>query len=172
MINTDWLAQLVIRIADQGDLTALEWNGELTHFRRLYQQVYSNACDGKACIWVVEIPGVGVIGQVFVQFSSGRKELADGESRAYVYGFRVQPEYRGGGVGTLLLKRVEQDLVERDFNCVTLNVGRENLAAQRFYQRNGYTIVAAEPGRWSYLDHLGKRHDVNEPAWRMQKSLA
>jgi ribosomal protein S18 acetylase RimI-like enzyme len=164
MIIAEWLSQVQIRLGCEEDLPALEWQGEYIHFRKLYRQVYQNTCDGKACIWVAEFGQAGIIGQVFVQFSSIRKELADGETRAYIYGFRVQPAYRGSGVGTQLLKCVEHD-------WVTLNVARQNLAAQRFYRRNGYQIVAAEAGRWSYLDHLGKRREVDEPAWRMHKSL-
>ena len=171
MISAEWLSEVEIRIGREEDLPALEWQGELIQFRKLYRQVYQNACDGRASIWVAELEQAGIIGQVFVQFSSSRKELADGEIRAYIYGFRVRPAYRGSGVGTHLLKQVEQDLQKRRFRWVTLNVSRQNLAAQRFYKRNGYQIVAAEAGRWSYLDHMGKRREVDEPAWRMQKNL-
>jgi len=171
MISAEWLSEVEIRIGREEDLPALEWQGELIQFRKLYRQVYQNACDGRASIWVAELEQAGIIGQVFVQFSSSRKELADGEIRAYIYGFRVRPAYRGSGVGTHLLKQVEQDLQKRHFRWVTLNVSRQNLAAQRFYKRNGYQIVAAEAGRWSYLDHMGKRREVDEPAWRMQKNL-
>jgi ribosomal protein S18 acetylase RimI-like enzyme len=171
LINAEWLSQVQIRLGREEDLPGLEWQGEYIHFRRLYRQVYQNTCDGKACIWVAELEQTGIIGQVFVQFSSSRRELADGETRAYVYGFRVQPAYRGSGVGTKLLEQVEQDLQKRHFHWVTLNVSRQNMGAQRFYKRNGYQIVAAEAGRWSYTDHLGTRREVDEPAWRMQKSL-
>lgn len=171
MISAEWLSEVEIRIGREEDLPALEWQGELIQFRKLYRQVYQNACDGRASIWVAELEQAGIIGQVFVQFSSSRKELADGEIRAYIYGFRVRPAYRGSGVGTHLLKQVEQDLQKRHFRWVTLNVSRQNLAAQRFYKRNGYQIVAAEAGRWSYVDHMGKRREVDEPAWRMQKKL-
>jgi ribosomal protein S18 acetylase RimI-like enzyme len=171
MISAEWLSEVEIRIGREEDLPALEWQGELIQFRKLYRQVYQNACDGRASIWVAELEQAGIIGQVFVQFSSSRKELADGEIRAYIYGFRVRPAYRGSGVGTQLLKQVEQDLQKRRFRWVTLNVSRQNLAAQRFYKRNGYQIVAAEAGRWSYVDHMGKRREVDEPAWRMQKKL-
>jgi ribosomal protein S18 acetylase RimI-like enzyme len=171
MISAEWLSEVEIRIGREEDLPALEWQGELIQFRKLYRQVYQNACDGRASIWVAELERAGIIGQVFVQFISSRKELADGEIRAYIYGFRVRPAYRGSGVGTQLLKQVEQDLQKRRFRWVTLNVSRQNLAAQRFYKRNGYQIVAAEAGRWSYVDHMGKRREVDEPAWRMQKKL-
>ena len=171
MISAEWLSEVEIRIGREEDLPALEWQGELIQFRKLYRQVYQNACDGRASIWVAELERAGIIGQVFVQFSSSRKELADGEIRAYIYGFRVRPAYRGSGVGTQLLKQVEQDLQKRRFRWVTLNVSRQNLAAQRFYKRNGYQIIAPEAGRWSYVDHMGKRREVDEPAWRMQKKL-
>jgi ribosomal protein S18 acetylase RimI-like enzyme len=122
-------------------------------------------------MWVAELPGKGVIGQLFVQLNSGRSELADGSSRGYIYGFRVQADYRGHGIGTRMMEAAEADLAERKFRWVTLNVGRDNPGAQRLYEKLAYRVVAAEPGDWSYLDEQGRRHDVHEPAWRMEKRL-
>ncbi len=68
-------------------------------------------------------------------------------------------------------KPLETDLEARAFRLVTLNVGRQNPDARRFYERYGYRVVADEPGRWSYLDDMGKRQEVHEPAWRMEKVL-
>jgi ribosomal protein S18 acetylase RimI-like enzyme len=168
-ILAPWLANVQIRTATQADLPALEWGGEFIYFRRLYHDVYQNACRGRAVIWLAEMPPTGLIGQVFVQLDSARKELADGVSRAYVYGFRVQSPFRSAGVGGRLLDTLEADLQKREFRWVTLNVGRQNLQARRFYERCGYRVIAAEPGIWSYLDHLGQRQEVHEPAWRMEK---
>jgi ribosomal protein S18 acetylase RimI-like enzyme len=167
----DKISQLRVRQVTQDDLPALEWDGEYRHFRRLYLDIYQSACQGKAVLWVAELSSQGIIGQVFVQLASARKELADGCSRAYIYGFRVRLEHRGQGVGGLMLDTVEQDLDHRAYRYVTLNVGRDNPGAKRFYERHGYQVVAAEPGRWSYLDDLGNRHEVHEPAWRMEKPL-
>lgn len=162
---------LQIRVLGADDLPALEWDGEFAHFRRLYREIYQSARLGRAVMWVADLPSQGVIGQVFVQLDSARKELADGFSRAYVYGFRVKAPYRSQGVGGRILQAVEADLAGRHFRRVTLNVGRDNPNAQRFYERHGYHVVAAEPGRWSYLDDDNQRHDVHEPAWRMEKTL-
>jgi ribosomal protein S18 acetylase RimI-like enzyme len=167
----DISTEVLIRAATLEDLPALEWDGEFAHFRRLYQDVYQSARRGEAVLWVVEVPGVGVVGQVFVQLNSARMELANGSTRAYVYGFRIQPAYRSQGIGTRLLQSVEADLTRRGFRRVVLNVSRENHSARRLYERLGYRVVAAEPGRWSYLDQFGYRQEVNEPAWRMEKSL-
>jgi len=162
---------LLVRQVIQNDLPALEWDGEYRHFRRLYRDIYHSACQGKAVLWVGDLENEGVIGQVFVQLDSARKELADGVSRAYIYGFRVRPKYRSQGVGGHILQTVERDLTGRAFQFVTLNVGRDNPDARRFYERYGYQVVAAEPGRWSYLDDQGNRREVHEPAWRMEKHL-
>ncbi|MDI6694375.1 MAG: GNAT family N-acetyltransferase [Anaerolineales bacterium] len=163
--------QVIIRVLRGEDLPALEWGGEYRHFRRLYADIYRSACQGKALMWVAELPEVGIIGQVFVQLSSGRRELADGVRRAYIYGFRIQPAYRGVGIGGRMLQIVEEDLLQRRFLFVTLNVARENIAALRFYQQHGYQVVAEEAGEWSYLDDTGRRREVHEPAWRMEKAL-
>jgi ribosomal protein S18 acetylase RimI-like enzyme len=167
----DWLTQVEIRLGLEGDLPALEWNGEYIHFRRLYSQVYQSACEGRALIWVADLVDEGLIGQLFVQLSSGRKELADGVSRAYIYGFRVKPDYRDSGLGTRMLEAAEQDLIDRRFKWISLNVGQENHGALRFYHGHGYQVIGVEPGRWSYIDHLGEMREVNEPAWRMEKQI-
>jgi len=167
------LIELVqFRTANEQDLGALEWDGEYIHFRRLYRQIYQNVCAGKALIWVAEMLEGGLIGQLFVQLSSNRTELADGEVRAYIYGFRIKPPFRRQGLGSRILQAAEQDLIERQYIYATLNVGRDNPLALRFYQRYGYQVVGTEPGRWSFVDHLGNQQEVLEPAWRMQKKLS
>jgi len=154
------------------DLPALEWGGEFKHYRRLYREVYDNMCSGQALIWVVDIEFTGIVGQLFVQLKSICSELADGLKRAYVYGVRVKPNYRNKGIGTSLLMTAEADLVRRGFQWIYLNVSRENDAGRRFYERHGYRAIAPESGRWSYLDHMGHRRHVHEPAWRMQKHIS
>jgi ribosomal protein S18 acetylase RimI-like enzyme len=169
--NQALISQLTIRVLRYEDLPALEWEGEYTHFRRLYRDIYTSAAQGKAVLWVAELPNVGVIGQVFVQLVSGRRELADGSTRAYVYGFRVRPQYRSCGVGAMMLRVLEADLAKRNYRWVTLNVGQDNPDARRFYERHGFQVAAAEPGRWSYIDDQGQRQEVHEPAWRMEKRV-
>jgi ribosomal protein S18 acetylase RimI-like enzyme len=163
-------SSLKIRSAVEEDLPALEWDGEYRHFRRLYRDIFRSAQRGEAILWVAELEGQ-VIGQLFVQLSSGRPELADGLQRAYIYGFRVRTVYRDKGVGTRMMQAAEADLIQRGYQVVTLNVNRDNPGARRLYERLGYRVVAAEEGRWSYIDDRGIRREVHEPAWRMVKRL-
>lgn len=166
-----WLFQVQIRVVQEQDLPGLEWDGEYTHFRRLYADAFERARLGRSVLWIAELPGKGVIGQVFIQLICDRPELADGIQRAYLYAFRVRREYRSQGLGTRIMDVVEADLKHRGFRWVTLNVARENLRARKLYERQGYWVVAPEPGQWSYPDEKGVWHTVEEPAWRMEKTL-
>jgi ribosomal protein S18 acetylase RimI-like enzyme len=163
--------KLIIRTTTHEDLTDLEWDGEFTHFRRLYAKAFRQQQKGETIMWIAELPEIGIIGQAFVQLIGSRAELADGIMKAYIYSVRVRSPYRNQGIGSRLMNIAENDLIQRGFIFVTLNVGRDNPKARQLYERLGYQVVANEPGNWSYLDHRGKRQTVHEPAWRMQKKL-
>ena len=170
--NNSLLDLVQIRPAIDKDLPVLEWDGLYTHFRSLYRYVYEGARRGDAILWVADLNQVGLIGQLFVQFQSSRKELANGVDRAYIYAFRIHPAYQGRGIGSYLLEFVEQDLRNRGYEKVCLNVSRENHDARRLYERFGYRIIAAEAGNWSYYDEYGNQQHVSDPAWRMEKDLS
>jgi ribosomal protein S18 acetylase RimI-like enzyme len=69
------------------------------------------------------------------------------------------------------MRTIEDDLKQRGFHQVTLNVGQDNHAARRFYEHLRYFVVDSDPGRWFYIDDKGERRDMHEPAWRMIKDL-
>jgi ribosomal protein S18 acetylase RimI-like enzyme len=169
--NSLLLARVNFRHAYRSDLLALEWEGEFSHFRRLYSEAYRTSELGQALIWIAELNEVGVIGQLFVHLRSDRRELADGETSAYIYGFRIRPAYQSRGIGTKMLEIAEKDLLLRGYRIVNLNVGQDNPRARTLYERLGYRVIGSDPGRWSYYDQYGRRQDVNEPAWRMQKEV-
>ncbi len=166
----EWLQRVIIRHVISEDLPLLEWEGEYLHFRRLFAGAYQRQLAGQSVLWIALLDGRAV-GQVFIQLDSERLDLADGLERAYLYSFRVRPEFRGQQLGTLIHRTVENDLRLRGYQYITLNVGKKNIRAQALYRRLGYRYVAHEPGRWSYPDHEGVWHDVEEPAWRMEKRL-
>lgn len=169
--NTGSLEKIRVRHLEITDLPALEWDGQYSHFRRIFRETYHSMQRGLAVMWVADDVEAGIIGQVFVQLNSARPELADGWQRAYIFGFRIKEAFRNRGLGAHMLAVVEDDLRRRGFYFVTLNVGKDNPAARRFYERHGYRCVADEPGCWSYLDDADQIHEVHEPAWRMEKRL-
>jgi ribosomal protein S18 acetylase RimI-like enzyme len=161
--------QVIIRRAEKKDLPALEWEGEFSHFRHVFSEAYRLQELGDVIMWVVDLPDFGLIGQLFIQLYGPNQIQTNKIKYAYIYGFRIRPDYRGLGIGSKLLKSVERDLIRRGFKRISLNVARDNDAARRLYEREGYQVVAPEPGIWSYLDDKGRRRFVNEPAWRMEK---
>lgn len=162
---------LTLRQAGLADLPGLEWEGQYRYFRRLYTETYNRVVNGNAIMWIVVAPGGKIVGQMFIQLRSSSLELADGCSRAYMFGFRVREEYRSHGIGSSMLAYAEQDLIERQFQYLCLNVAQENDRARDLYQRCGYHLVGPDPGIWSYQDENGEWRQVKEPAWRMEKRL-
>jgi ribosomal protein S18 acetylase RimI-like enzyme len=162
---------LIIRQVEKADLPALEWDGEYSKFRRMYASLYRDAVAGRALMWIIETLQGQMVGQAFVVLRSGEIAAADGERRAYIFSFRVKPAYRNKGLGTGLLEFIHDDLRQRGFQFVTLNVAKDNSDALRLYLRLGYKVISAHPGKWSYTDHEGITHHVDEPAWRMLKRL-
>lgn len=171
MISPSLIQQVQIRKASRNDLPALEWEGEYTHFRRMFAEAYRLMEIGNAVMWVADLIDEGLVGQLFVQMYHQTRSEVKPTHYAYIYGFRVRPTFRGFGIGSELLQTAEDDLHYRGFLRIALNVARDNESARRLYERFGYRVVAPEPGIWSYLDDKGKRCFVNEPAWRMEKDI-
>jgi ribosomal protein S18 acetylase RimI-like enzyme len=168
----DWLSQIVFRHAQEADLRDIEWEGEYKEYRNVYMDVYLRAERGLAMMWLAELPGWGLAGQVFAQLKTNDRKTANGKTRAYVHSFRVRPVWRGRGLGTRLMEVVEADLASCGFREVTLNVGSDNEGALHLYQRLGYQVVKKIPGRWSYYDPNNVLKHVSEPGYRMMKTIA
>ncbi len=166
-----WLNQVRIRRLLKSELPVLEWEGTYTHYRRVYADAFERMQNDRAVLWVAYLDGSGIIGQLFVQLICDRIELADGETRGYIFAFRVRPAYRSFGLGTRMLSVAEADLHRRGYQTVVLNVTRENGRAQKLYQHLGYRIVAPDNGHWSYPDENGIWRTEEEPSWRMEKTL-
>lgn len=162
---------LRIRPVEARDLAALEWDGQYRHYRRVFKANFDDMQRGQRMLWVAESDGA-LIGQVFVQLLSSDPDYADGARRAYLYAFRVRPEWQGHGIGTRLMEHAEADLVERGFRVAVIAAGRDNPRAKSLYERLGYRVFAEDPGEWSYVDDQGKTVRASEPAWLMQKVLA
>lgn len=162
---------ITFRQAMLADLPGLEWEGQYRHFRRLYIDTYNRVISGSAIMWIAVVPNGKIIGQMFIQMRSTNTELADGCDRAYMFGFRMREEYRSSGIGSSLLEYAEQDLVQRNFKYLCLNVAQNNERALDLYKRCGYVVLGPDPGIWSYQDDKGEWHSMEEPAWRMEKRL-
>jgi ribosomal protein S18 acetylase RimI-like enzyme len=165
------LSDLLIRKVTRDDLPALEWGSEFLKYRRMYAGIFHGTYYGKTIMWMIELPGFEMIGQAFVMLKSMDVETADGKNRAYLFALRIKPQWRNLGIGQHLIHFIEDDLLHKGFNYVTLNVAKDNQAAIRLYQRMGYKIIGPRPGEWSFRDDKGRIQHVNEPSWRMMKRI-
>jgi len=66
-------------------------------------------------------------------------------SRAYIPFLFVTPEYQGHGIGSALLRRMESLLELEGEQRVLLETPADNVRAVRFYERQGYHILALKP---------------------------
>jgi len=163
--------QVTVRPLMESDLPALEWDGEYSHFRKLYAQHYCSMRNGTTLIWVAETESKNLIGQLFLLLYSQQREVADGIRRAYIFSFRVKPNFRNLGLGSAMIKLAETELINRGYSEIRLNVARDNPAARRLYERLGYHVIGSDPGIWKYQDQYGRWQTVKEPAWKMLKIL-
>ncbi len=161
---------VIVRPVLWRDLPALEWEGEYQHYRRVFRANYDDMLRGQRMMWVAEAED-RLVGQVFVQMLSADPNYADGARRAYLYAFRVRPDWQGRGLGTRLMATAEEDLFKRGFRVAVIAAGRDNLRARSLYERLGYRVFADDPGEWSYVDDRGRTVHASEPAWLMQKML-
>lgn len=69
----------------------------------------------------------------FYQLRPGREPDA-----AFLNYLGVSPAYRGGGLGSRLLKAAEEHATGAGFDRMQLDVLNENAGAIRFYERHGY----------------------------------
>ncbi|HSN94681.1 MAG TPA: GNAT family N-acetyltransferase, partial [Anaerolineaceae bacterium] len=143
---------VLLRVLEEDDLTALEWEGQYSHFRKLYRQHYKNSLAGSTLIWVVTDRTGKVIGQVFIMLYAKDNEIADGKRRAYLFSFRIRDEWRGLGIGSFVMQYAEDFLREKGFSWLRLNVAKDNLKAIGIYLHRGYRIMGPDSGTWRYED--------------------
>ena len=62
-----------------------------------------------------------------------------------IHGLAVAPELRGKGIGSQLIKHVEQYAASRGVSCLALNTGFKRKRAHKFYERHGF-----EAGSYHY----------------------
>jgi ribosomal protein S18 acetylase RimI-like enzyme len=157
-----------IREATERDLPALEWGGEFSRFRLVYQRALKEANRGRQTLLVAECSD-NIVGQLFVLFNTVHADPRPIPYTGYLYSFRVKPQFRNQGIGGLLITRAEEILLERDFRRVLIGVAKINDGARRLYERLGYRIIAEDPGEWSFVDHENQIQRVVEPTYIMEK---
>lgn len=171
LISNSPALSLLIRPLTAADLPALEWDGAYTHQRRVFERTFGEMQTGVKHMLVAEAEG-RIIGQVFIQFRSSEEQFADGATRGYLFALRVRPEWRGQQIGSRLMAAAEAELLQRGYRVAVISAAKTNAGARRLYERQGYHVIAEDPGEWYFTDVNGQTQHVEEPCWVMEKVIS
>ena len=157
---------VTIRLCRKGDLPALEWFGMFTDHREMILAAYASQERGEALMLVAEMQGFP-IGQVWIDLTL-EQEAATG----VLWAVRVFPMLQNRGIGTRLMVAAEDVLRRRGCTAVELGVEKDNLPAKRFYERQGYRVVADTQDEYSYTTPGGVLVCVPTEQWILHKALS
>jgi len=123
-------AQRIVALALQ-----LGYEVPLAHAQRHVQEL-----DSRSAVLVAVVPRAGVVGWVGIAES----RTLTSSDRAEVHGLVVEDEYRGNGVGELLMQAAENWARRR--GCTSMRVLSNTVRerAHRFYVRLGYEVLKSE----------------------------
>ena len=158
----DIRAHVVIRPARAEDLPKLEWFGAYAHFRDLYRRTWQDHQARRRLMLVADLQGFP-IGQVWVDVMPSEY--------AYLYALRVMAPLQGLGLGTRLIASAEAVAKSHGYRHIHLAVEKGNEQARRLYERLGFTIFSQRVDAWSYTDHHGQTHWVQEDVYGMRKVI-
>ena len=166
---------VTFRLAQKDDLPRLEWFGQYTHYRNVFQRNFRDQQAGRRFMLLADMNGFP-IGQIFAQLVFPDEGIEPRghyvqQATAYFYSLRVMDMFRGHGLGKRLLQEAEQ--LGKQAGCVrgSIAAARDNPRARRMYERAGYVVVGEDRGEWSYTDHLGRLRQVREPCFVLEKYL-
>ena len=153
---------VTIRSVRASDLPKLEWFGAYAHFRELYQRTWHDHLAGRRLMLVADLDGFP-IGQVWLDVVP--------TDFAYLYALRVMEPLQGLGIGTHLIQSAEALAISHGYRQIQLAVERSNVGARRLYERLGFQVYTQRVDAWSYTDHHGQTHWVQEDVFVMRKPL-
>lgn len=166
-----WLGQVNVRKMRESDLPLIEWDGEYTRYRKVYQEVYRNQQLGVTTALIAESPDDGIVAQIFLTKKNPNEVFSPNERYLFISSFRVKKPFRNRGLGTLLLKMAELFAKKEGLPLLILNCAQANQEGLAFYKNAGFEGYRIDDGKWRYIDHEGNVREECEPAFSMRKRV-
>ena len=166
-----WLDQVTIRLIREEDLPALEWDGEYSRYRKVYQEVYRNFEKGISIPYVAETEENGIIGQVFLTRKDPNPSYSPRSRYFFLSSFRIKREFRDRGLGDRFMDVCFREVRSRKLRDIFLNCSTDNNRARRFYEKHGFRVVRVDEGKWSYINPEGLVVSEHQSAYLMRKTL-
>jgi len=108
---------------------------------KLIEYIHENGLDGKIAMLPDSREIVG-----FILFCMGYvwplddRRFHKSEEIGYISDIIVNPDFQRRGIGSILVKSAERDLVQRGARKMMLITSTTNKNAQAFFKKNGYSI--------------------------------
>ncbi len=157
----------VIRWAVFEDISRLEAIPDIWELRDSNLQAFQAYRMGRL-LWLVAEIGGRTVGTVWGELYPAHDRSG---RTVHIVSFRVEDAFQGRGIGSRLLRTVENEARRRGRKVATLFVAQDNHRAIRLYQRHGYAIGGTRTSRFDYRDPAGRRHTRVEEQYVMHKSL-
>jgi GNAT superfamily N-acetyltransferase len=129
-------------------ITFIKTDSSNNHFQLLIKELDKDLAirDGDEHAFYAQFNKVNMIKQVIVAYE-GAIPVACGAIKSFsddtmeVKRMWVEPNYRGQGIASLLLKELESWTKELNCNRCILETGNKQLEALALYHKNGYHII-------------------------------
>ena len=132
----------------------LSWRGTDRYLQQILKQEIAYHNEETRVIFIAKLDETIIGTAQFVSVHSDR-ELADGKVNAYLQALEVALQYRRRGIGTHLIKTVEQEALFRGFERLSVMVEPDNNPALNLYQKLGFGEFKRSMDCWQ-----GKKYPV------------
>lgn len=112
------------------------WNGRFADFA---EDHVSKIDSGVQEVWLMKDENTDkFMGELHILWDSDDKDQANGIDTAYIMAFRINPEYQGQKLGTILMKRVTQRIKEKGYTKATIGADDFDPKLAVMYQKWGF----------------------------------
>lgn len=155
-----------IRPARETDLLDLEWHGG-ADLRGFYREAWDNHNAGAITMLVADFNDFPIgLALIYWRGKTNHPHIPDLQS------LRVMPLFRGMGIGSFLLREVEEQVRASGHEQVSLSVGVDNPRARTLYERQEYcSLGESYQFSWHYQNAAGREIQVEETVTDMIKNL-
>ncbi|WP_348982112.1 GNAT family N-acetyltransferase [Paenibacillus sp. SZ31] len=129
-----------------------------------FEQFREHYLDSECAIFLVaEMGDAGIVGSIGILPYDGRIEAVEGryeaQSAAEIVKCYVDPAYRRYGIGSMLVKELEDAVKEMHYTTLYLHTHRFLPGAVDFWKRQGFTVIAEQDDDWQtvHMDKLACR---------------